>query len=88
MLKKFYDGVFGELLNGVAGRSRIYAAMCTFALAVLVPGAAFAAGDLETAISPKISDLISEIVGIAVLVVGVVLAVVSAKVVFGLLKKA
>lgn len=88
MLKKFWDGMFSELLNGVSGRSRIYATMCAIALAVLVPGAAFAAGDMETAITPKIDNLVSEIIAISVVVVGVVLAVVAAKVVFGLLKKA
>lgn len=88
MIKKFRDEMFGELLKGVASRSRVYASMCTFALAVLIPGAAFAASDLSTAITPKIDDLLVEVVAISVMVIGVVLAVVAAKVVFGLLKKA
>lgn len=69
-------------------KSRAHAAIMAFALATLVPAAAFAANDWVTAIEPKITLLVADVTAIGAVLVLVVIAMITAKVVFGLLKKA
>ena len=59
----------------------------SFALAMLVPGAAFAAG-LSDGMGDKVTEIISDVNAGAVLIMGIVGALVAAKVIFGLFKKA
>lgn len=71
-------------------KTRAYAALCALSLAVLVPSSAFA-GDLSDAISTGITGangILTDLAACIGLVVLIVLAVVGAKVVFGLLRKA
>lgn len=62
------------------------AAVCALAFAVMIPSAAHA--DLATTIEPKITAIVTDVTAAAGVVVLVVLAVVGAKVVYGLIKKA
>lgn len=67
-----------------------YAALCALSLSVLVPSAALA-GNLSTAISDGITGtdgILADLTSCVGVVVLIVLAVVGAKVVFSLLKKA
>ncbi len=73
-----------EKLSAV--KSKACASFLALAMAVLVPSVAFA--DLATVIEPKITSLVTEVTSVAGVVVLVVLAVIGAKVVFSLLKKA
>lgn len=60
----------------------------SFALALTVPGMAFADTGLSSSMAPKVTEIISDVVAGSVLLLGVVGAVVAAKVIFGLFKKA
>ena len=68
-------------------KNRAHAALMAFAMAMLVPGLASADG-MADVIEPKITVLVADIASIAAVVVLVVIGVVSAKLVFNLLKKA
>lgn len=68
-------------------KSKAYASLMVFALAVMIPAVAFADGWVET-IEPKITVLVADVTAIGGVLVLVVIAMITAKVVFGLLKKA
>jgi len=69
-------------------KSKAYAMLTAFALAVLVPGAAFAADTLETDAVAAINSLKGTVTAIGVALLVVVGAIVAVNVVMRMMKKA
>jgi TrbC/VIRB2 family. len=67
--------------------NQAWAAVCALAVTVLVPGAAHA-GDLTDAIKDGVNGIVTDLTSAVGVIVLIVLAVVGAKVVFGMLKRA
>ena len=70
------------------GKNKAYAAYMSFALALMVPVMAHAADGLSGSMGTKVSEIVADVVAGSVLILGIVGAVVAAKVIFGLFKKA
>jgi len=64
------------------------AVVTAFALVLSVSNMAFAAGGLSDSMGTKVDDIIADVISGSVLILGIVGAVVAAKVIFGLFKKA
>lgn len=73
--------------NLVINGRKALASVSAFALAVMVPGMACAAG-LSSGMSDTVSEIIADVVAGGVLILGIVGAIVGARVIFSLFKKA
>jgi len=68
-------------------KSKACATLTAFALAVLIPGAAFAAGELETGAKEQVTEIATTVGVVGVAVLAIVGAVAAVNVVMRMIKK-